>query len=154
MRTLLITDDQEGVLHALGYVFGENGYRTLLAKSGAAALEIARTEHLEAALVDVHMPVMDGFAVCRSLGATARDSGRALPVWLMTGAYTAAAAAKAAEVGAMTLLKKPFDSVELIKDLERYFAGRIPAPAAEPTPSAGEATGLGGHDADGAGGGR
>lgn len=62
MRMLLITDDQEGVLHTLGYVFGEqHGYRTLLAKSGAVALELMRTEHLDAVLVDVHMPAMDGF---------------------------------------------------------------------------------------------
>lgn len=140
VRTLLITDDQEGVLHTLGYVFGEHGYRTLLAKSGAAALEVARTEHVDAALVDVHMPAMDGFAVCQSLAAVARDRGRVLPVWLMTGAYTAAAAAKAAEVGAMALLKKPFDSAELIRDLERYFADTLPIPAAAPARSLGEST--------------
>ena len=113
MRTLLITDDQEGVLHALGYVFGEHGYRTLLAKSGMVALEIARTEHVDLALIDLHMPMMDGIAVCRSLVAAARDNGRTLPVWLMTGAYTVEAATRAAESGAMALLKKPFDTVEL-----------------------------------------
>lgn len=59
MRTLLITDDQEGVLHTLGYLFGEHGYRTLLAKSGAAALEMARIEHIDVTLIDVHMPGMD-----------------------------------------------------------------------------------------------
>lgn len=134
MRTILITDDQEGVLQTLGYVFGEHGYRTLLAKSGPAALEFARIEHLDAALIDVHMPAMDGFTVCQSLVSTARESGRALPVWLMTGAFTTAAAAKAAEVGAMALLKKPFECAELIRDFERCFAGSLPVPAPPPTP--------------------
>lgn len=132
MRTLLITDDQEGVLHTLGYVFGEQGYQTLLAKSGAAALEIARIEHVDVALVDLHMPAMDGFAVCRALLAAAKENGRELPIWLMTGAYTPTAAAKATELGAMTLLKKPFDTTELIKDLERFFAGALPMPAVVP----------------------
>lgn len=128
MRTLLITDDQEGVLHTLGYVFGEqHGYRTLLAKSGAVALELMRTEHLDAVLVDVHMPAMDGFTVCSSLAAAARETGRPLPVWLMTGAYTTAAA-KAEEVGAVALLKKPFDSSELVKDMERCFAVTLSIP--------------------------
>ena len=140
MRTLLITDDHEGVLHALGYVFGEHGYRTLLAKSGAAALEIVRTEHVDAALVDLHMPVMDGIAVCRALAAAARDSGRTLPVWLMTGAYTAAAATRAAESGAMALLKKPFDSAELSKEFESYFAGTLPIAVAILTPGEGESS--------------
>jgi CheY-like chemotaxis protein len=140
MRTLLITDDQEGVLHTLGYVFGEHGYRTLLARSGATALEIARAERVDAALVDLHMPAMDGFAVCRSLAEVARDSGRALPVWLMTGAWTAAAAAQAAEVGARALLKKPFDSDELVNDLERFFAATLPIPAAVLAPGQREAT--------------
>jgi two-component system, OmpR family, response regulator MprA len=140
MRTLLITDDQEGVLHTLGYVFGEHGYRTLLAKSGAAALEIARTAHLDAALVDLHMPVMDGIAVCRLIAAAAQESGRTLPVWLMTGAHTAIAATKAREVGAMALLKKPFDSAELLRDLERYFAGALPIPVPTAAPGLGESS--------------
>jgi CheY-like chemotaxis protein len=121
MRTLLITDDQEGVLHTLGYLFGEHGYRTLLAKSGAAALELARSEHIDAALIDVHMPAMDGFAVCRALCETAQAAGRILPIWLMTAAFTGTLAAKATEAGALTLLKKPFDCAQFLKDLERSF---------------------------------
>ena len=140
MHTLLITDDQEGVLHALGYVFGEHGYRTLLAKSGMAALEIVGTEHVDVALVDLHMPVMDGIAVCRSLAAATRDSGRTLPVWLMTGAYTAVAATRAAESGAMALLKKPFDTVELSREFESYFAGTRRIPIATPAPGGGESS--------------
>lgn len=136
MRTLLITDDQEGVLHTLGYVFGENGYRTLLAKSGVAALEMARAEHVDAALIDLHMPVMDGLMLCRSFAA----AGRTFPVWLMTGAFTDAAARKAAEVGAMALLKKPFDSAELIKNLERWFAASFPNTTSPGILNAGDST--------------
>jgi DNA-binding response OmpR family regulator len=122
MRTLLITDDQEGVLVALDYVLSQRGYRTLLAKSGAAAVGIAQTEMIDAALVDLHMPGMDGFAVCRSVAAIAAERGRAIPVWVMTAAFTSEAAAKAAECGAIALLKKPFDVDVFLADVERCFS--------------------------------
>lgn len=142
MRTILITDDQEGVPYTLAYVFGQRGYRTLLAKSGPVALEIARCELLDAALIDLHMPVMDGFTACQSLRAVARENGRALPVWLMTGAFTTAAAAKATEVGAIALIKKPFDCEELMRDMEGRFTSVVPtapspeAPRADQVPHA------------------
>jgi DNA-binding response OmpR family regulator len=123
MRTLLIIDDQEGVLLTLDYVFTQRGYRTLLAKSGAAAVGIAQTEMIDAALVDLHMPEMDGLAVCRSVAAIAAERGRAIPVWVMTAAFTSEAAAKAAECGAIALLKKSFDVDAFLADVERCVSG-------------------------------
>ena len=122
MRTLLITDDQEGVLQALDCVLTHYGYQTVLTKSGAAALELARSQNIDAALVDLHMPGMDGVAVCSSLCAFAVERGRALPVWIMTGAFTTAAATRAVEAGAVRLLKKPFDFGALLDELEKGFA--------------------------------
>lgn len=60
MRTLLIIDDQPSVLQTLDYVFSLHGYRTLLASSGEAGLELAANQSFDAALVDLHMPGMDG----------------------------------------------------------------------------------------------
>ena len=121
MRTLLITDDEEGVLQALDYVLSNYGYRTVLTKSGAAALEVAHSRNIDAALVDLHMPGMDGVAICRSLCAFAKDRGRALPVWIMTGAFTTITATKAVEAGAVCLLKKPFDFGALLSELDERF---------------------------------
>jgi DNA-binding response OmpR family regulator len=88
MRTLLISDDHESVLHTLEYVLSLRGYRTLLASSGAAAL------------VDLHMPGMDGFAVCRALRERAIMAGKDMPVFMMTAVHTPVASKAALEAGA------------------------------------------------------
>lgn len=139
MRTLLITDDHEGVLHTLDYAFGLRGHRTLLAKSGRAAMEIAQVESLDAALVDLHMPGMDGLAVCRALREHAVARGADFPIWIMTAAGTPALAAKAIEAGAVCVLRKPFDLDEVLAALDEFRNGTKAIPALAPRePSANE----------------
>lgn len=110
MRTLLIVDDHPSVLQALEFVLAGSELRIVLAESGHAALACIEREALDAALVDLHMPAMDGIALTRALKEHAAKSGRALPIWVMTAAHTSAAAEQARMAGAQTLLKKPFDS--------------------------------------------
>lgn len=134
MRTLLITDDHESVLHTLEYVLSLRGYRTLLANSGAVALEIAAQETCDAALVDLHMPGMDGFALCRALRERATAAGRDVPVFMMTAVHTSVASKAALQAGAVTLLKKPFDCDEFLSALERYCSGELPLPGLPVSP--------------------
>lgn len=143
MRTLLITDDHESVLQTLGYVLELRGYRTLLANSGNAALDVAAKETFDVALVDLRMAGMDGFATCRSLRERAIAAGRDVPVFMMTAAYTSKEAEKASNAGAVTLLKKPFDYDEFLTAVERYCRGEATIPpltaasASEPTTGVG-----------------
>lgn len=138
MRTLLITDDHESVLHTLEYVLSLRGYRTLLASSGAVALEIAAREILDVALVDLHMPGMDGFALCRALRERGLAAGQDIPVFMMTAVHTPVALKAALEAGAVTLLKKPFDCDEFLSAVERYCSGELPLPGPPAAPPAGD----------------
>ncbi len=135
MRTLLIVDDQPSVLHTLDYVFNQRGYRTLLANSGAAGLEVAGNESFDAALVDLHMPGLDGMSVCRALRERAHASQREALVWVMTAAHTREAATKAVEAGAIALLKKPFDYEVFLESFEQYFSGKLTVPPLPPKPA-------------------
>lgn len=135
MRTLLIIDDQPSVLHTLDYVFSLRGYRTLLASSGAAGLELAANESFDAALVDLHMPGMDGLSVCRQLRERAIAAPGDARVWIMTAAHTSVMVTKAAEAGAIDLLKKPFDCEAFLQAVEDYCGGTRPLPPMTP-PSA------------------
>lgn len=140
MRTLLITDDHESVLHTLEYVLTLRGYRTLLASSGAVALEVAGRETFDAALVDLHMPGMDGFALCRALRERAITAGKDIPVFMMTAVHVPVAAKRALEAGAVTLLKKPFDCGEFLSAVERYCSGELPLPALPVSPAVDDAS--------------
>ena len=109
MRTLLIVDDHASVLETLAFVVTSRGYRALTASSGQRALEIAEHETVDAALVDLHMPGIDGLKTCRSLREVSSRRGHQLPTWVMSAALPSTAEAQAREAGATGTLKKPFD---------------------------------------------
>lgn len=134
MPTLLIVDDQESVLNALEFVFVHRGFRTLVARSGAAALGLASTEHFDASLLDLHMPEMDGITLCNAL----RTSGHGGQLWIMTAACTREAEVKAQEAGAIAVLRKPFNIEEFIHTLEARLTpanGTAPANSTVTSPS-------------------
>jgi len=135
-RTILIVDDQPSVLATLAYVFTVHGYSAMVATKGAEALAMAETQAFDAALIDLHMPGLDGVTVCRSLCERLRAQNKNVPVWVMTAAHTKEAAAKSVEAGARDLLKKPFDSATLIQEIETALAQPAPAPAVAPPVSA------------------
>ena len=109
MRTLLIVDDHASVLETLAFVVTSRGYRALTASSGQRALEIAEQEAADAALVDLHMPGIDGLKTCRGLRENSSRRAHQLRVWLMSSALPSTAEAQAREEGATGILKKPFD---------------------------------------------
>lgn len=117
--TLLLVDDNETVLRVLEYIFTRHGHRVVLAKSGAKALEVFATEAVDVALVDVNMPGLDGFQTVMALLSAARERGRGLRAWLMTGAFSSAAEKRAREIGAVALLSKPFDNAAFLAALQR-----------------------------------
>src|SRR5579885_1338105 len=101
MRTLLIVDDHASVLETLAFVFTSRGYRALIAPSGHRALEIVEQEKVDAALVDLHMPGIDGIETCRSLREVSSRRGHQLPVWVMSAALPSSATTQAREAGAV-----------------------------------------------------
>lgn len=117
MRSILVVDDQPGVLASLAFVFTSAGFSVLLASNGPQALALAETQSFDAALIDLHMPGTDGTVVCRTLVERSQSQPRKPLLWMMTAAYTQEAAAKCLEAGARRLLKKPFDLDELIREI-------------------------------------
>jgi CheY-like chemotaxis protein len=138
MRTLLIVDDQPSVVMALTYLFMSSDYAVLSAGSGAEALALVETNAFDAALIDLHMPGMDGITLCRALTERSESLGLKAPIWIMTAAYTADAAKRAAEAGARSMLKKPFDCAELLKQIDTCLAAKASAevvPTVTPPPA-------------------
>ena len=107
---LLIDDDPESRL-TLTQALGPLGYQVEEAENGAAGLTKARLWLPDVILLDVMMPGMDGFAVCRQLKGDAET--RLIPVVFLTGLDSRAARLQGLEMGATDFLHKPFDLVEL-----------------------------------------
>lgn len=130
LRTLLIADDQPSILVTLEFVLAGT-YRVLRAENGAQAVAVATETAVDGALVDLHMPGMNGIETCRRLRALAAESGRSWPVWLMSAAASADARRVAAEAGACGFFAKPFPS-DLLSQLA---TGLSSASAGSPAPS-------------------
>lgn len=124
LRTLLIADDQPSILVTLEYVLA-GAYHVLRAQSGAQALAVAHGNPIHGALVDLHMPGMNGIETCRKLRALAADTGRSWPVWLMSAAASTEARRVAAEAGACGFIPKPFPADLLHQLATGLMASRV-----------------------------
>ncbi|MDK1030049.1 MAG: response regulator [Anaerolineae bacterium] len=112
MSTILIVDDEPSARETLTAMLDGQGYKLELAASGPEAIEIARTTHLDLVLLDVMMPVMDGFDVCRRLRSTPKLAE--LPILILTALDNHASLITGIESGADDFLTKPIDRQELL----------------------------------------
>ncbi|GAA4426280.1 two-component system response regulator [Acidovorax lacteus] len=101
---LLLVDDEPTNLQVLRHVL-QDGYRLLFATDGERALSIAREQRPDLILLDIMMPALDGYAVCRALKS---DAGTAsIPVIFVTALSDSQDEAAGFDVGAVDYITKP-----------------------------------------------
>lgn len=110
-RTLLAVDDVPQNLKVLDAILTPRGYRVITASSGAEALEKVAAEHPDLLLLDIVMPGMTGYEVCRTLREAPET--RMLPIVMVT-ASGHEEKVRAIEAGADDFIAKPVDSHELL----------------------------------------
>jgi len=109
--TVLAVDDQETNLRLLQAVLEPRGFRVVPVTSGEAALATLAHESVDLVLLDILMPGMDGYEVCRRIRAD--EATAYLPVVMLT-ASGAQQRVDALEAGADDFVAKPFDQSELL----------------------------------------
>lgn len=107
---LLVIEDEAPMRTALVETLKTEGYRVLAADNGVAGLELACTEPFDLALLDVMMPGLDGFALCREL----RKRGKTMPVLMLTAKGQVDDRVEGLDSGADDYLVKPFSLRELL----------------------------------------
>jgi CheY-like chemotaxis protein len=122
-RTLLVIDDNKPVRESLQFLLTRRGYSVLVAENGVDGIALAAAHPIDGALIDVQMPGMDGFQVCRAILAQAADAGRTPAIWMMTGGRSPRLTKQALEAGALALFSKPFDFADLFRRFEQQFGG-------------------------------
>ncbi len=116
---LLIVDDTPQNLQVLGGILREAGYKLSVAQSGVQALEVAQRVLPDLILLDVMMPEMDGFEVCRQLKADPATAE--IPVIFLTAKTEAEDVVLGFELGAVDYVGKPFNPPELLKRVQTHL---------------------------------
>jgi len=118
METVLIVDDEKNYPLILSAVLEEEGFETLTANSGKAALEIIESSDIDLILTDMKMPEMDGIELLKRIKKRDPD----LPVIVMTAHGTVDKAVDAMQEGAYTYIQKPFDNERMILYVKKAIA--------------------------------
>lgn len=115
---VLVVDDDPSILDTVTAILAAEGFDVVSASGGEQALGLLRSFHPTLVLLDMRMPIMDGWAVARAM----RESGSRVPIVVMTAAESAKKWAD--EIGAAGHLAKPFLLDDLIDCVHRFAAGR------------------------------
>lgn len=111
-KRILVVDDQEENLYLLRVLLSSHGYEVLEARSGEQAMERLRETACDLVLLDVMMPGMDGYEVCRNIRQEEPLSH--LPVILLTAKRDVDSKVQGLDVGASDYITKPFDRQEVL----------------------------------------
>ncbi|TBR11918.1 MAG: two-component system response regulator CreB [Lysobacter sp.] len=125
MPTILLVEDEAVIARAVEFALRGEGFDTLHCLTGGDALRLARTQLFELAILDVGLPDIGGFALCRELRRV-----RDLPVIFLTARDAEADRVLGLEIGADDYIAKPFSPRELVARVRAVLRRSNPPVAA------------------------
>jgi two-component system, OmpR family, KDP operon response regulator KdpE len=120
---VLVVDDEQQILRALRVILREAGFEALPASSGEEALDVAAVQPPDAAIIDLLLPDMDGFELCRRLREWTQ-----MPMIVLSAVGDEDAKVRALAAGADDYVTKPFGPRELVARLEANLRRITPGP--------------------------
>ena len=120
-KTILIVEDEQNIVDILSFNLSREGYDTLEAYDGKTGLQLALEQNPDLILLDLMLPEMNGFDVCRKL----REAGSSVPILMLTAREEETDKVLGLELGADDYMTKPFNPLEVIarinSNLRRYY---------------------------------
>ena len=117
---ILAVDDNPANLKLLDGLLTDRGYTVRAALSGPMALAAAHARPPDIVLLDISMPEMDGYAVCRAIQAD--EQLRSIPIIFISAAVDSADKVRAFRVGGRDYISKPFQAEEVFARVETHLA--------------------------------
>ena len=130
-KSILIVEDEQNIVDILSFNLSREGYDTLEAYDGPTGLQLALEQDPDLILLDLMLPGMDGFEVCRQV----RESGSSTPIIMLTAREEETDKVLGLELGADDYITKPFSMRELMARVKANIrrSTMVPAePAARP----------------------
>ena len=138
-KKILIVEDEKNIVDILSFNLSKEGYNTLEAYDGESGLQLALEQDPDLILLDLMLPKMNGFDVCRSV----RDAGRATPIIMLTAREEETDKVLGLELGADDYITKPFSMRELLARVKANIRRSGMIPAVQPASGSGERLELG-----------
>ena len=129
-KTVLIVEDEQNIVDILAFNLSREGYDTMEAYDGATGLQLALEHNPDLILLDLMLPGMNGFEVCRRI----RETGSTIPVLMLTAREEEADKVMGLELGADDYITKPFSMRELLARVKTNIRRSNMAPAVSVTP--------------------
>jgi len=113
---ILVVDDEPDISKLIQFTLERRGFEVILASDGQTAIDIAKKELPDLILLDVIMPVINGYEVCRQL----RDipETKKIPIIMLSGKTQKTEVEKGIELGAHSYICKPFSPKEFANVVE------------------------------------
>ncbi|HYL42671.1 MAG TPA: response regulator transcription factor [Ktedonobacteraceae bacterium] len=108
-QKILIIEDEEGIIHLLNLYLRDAGYDVVVARDGADGLALHAREHPDLVVLDIMLPAIDGFEVCRRIRQWSKT-----PILMLTARGSEDDRIQGLELGADDYLVKPFSPRELV----------------------------------------
>ena len=119
MKKILVVEDDPDVLKVVIFRLEKAGYDTVTAKDGQVALDLIQELKPDLVLLDLILPVIDGYTLCRQVKTD--EKLKHIPIILFTGIMPASLPRKVRELKADDYLIKPFNVGELLNKVRRFI---------------------------------
>ncbi|HDX9707611.1 TPA: response regulator transcription factor [Bacillus thuringiensis] len=116
MKKVLIIEDEEIIRETVAYYFSHEGYEVITAEDGQLGLELFATQDFSLVILDIMLPIMDGWSVCRRIRKTSN-----VPIILLTARSDEDDTLLGFELGADDYVTKPFKPAILLARAKRLL---------------------------------
>jgi len=123
LKKLLIVDDEDGLRSLVRMTLDSEGYQILEAQEGGHALELARAHHPDLVLLDVMLPDLSGFEICRQIKSDPLMASTT--VLMLTAKAQESDLGEAEAAGADGYFVKPFSPIALVQRVESILGAAL-----------------------------
>jgi two-component system, OmpR family, alkaline phosphatase synthesis response regulator PhoP len=118
-KKILIVDDEPSIIVPVQFLMEQNGYDVMVAFSGEEAMEIVAEKKVDLILLDIMLPVIDGFEVCQRIREN--PQWNKIKIILLTALGSEANVEKGLSLGADAYITKPFSNVDIVEKVKELL---------------------------------
>ncbi len=120
MKKILIVDDEKDIVETLAFMLKAKGFECIYAYDGEEGLHLAKTSNPDLIILDVMMPKINGYKICRLLKFD--NKYKNIPIIMITARSQEEDKIIGEETGANEYITKPFEFSEVLEKINKYLA--------------------------------